>query len=146
MTTDRMSAGVLALFALFVIFESRQLPLGTFRHPGPGYVPVLLASLLLLFAVLILLTASRSPKLSSLHWSEWRHGLAIFASCVFCVFAIERLGYRLTMVLMLAFLVKLIEKRGWILSLIFSCSLSWGSYFLFYTLLRVPLPQGPLGF
>jgi len=72
--------------------------------------------------------------------------LAIFASCVFCVFAMERLGYRLTMVLMLAFLVKLIEKRSWILSLIFSFSLSWGSYFLFYTLLRVPLPQGPLGF
>jgi hypothetical protein len=62
------------------------------------------------------------------------------------VFAIERLGYRLTMLLMLAFLVKLVEKRGWILSLIFSFSLSWGSYFLFYTLLRVPLPQGPLGF
>ena len=146
MTTDRLSAGVLALFALFVMWESRHLPLGTFRHPGPAYVPVLLASLLLLFALLILFTTGGSPKLSSLHWSEWRHALAIFASCVVCVFAIERLGYRLTMVLMLAFLVKLIEKRSWILLLIFSFSLSSGSYFLFYTLLRVPLPQGPLGF
>ncbi|HEX5605664.1 MAG TPA: tripartite tricarboxylate transporter TctB family protein [Candidatus Binatia bacterium] len=146
MTTDRLSAGVLALFALFVMWESRQLPLGTFRHPGPAYVPVLLASLLLLFAIFILFTASRAPKLSSLQWTEWRHALAIFACSVFSVFAIERLGYRLTMLLMLAFLVKLVEKRGWIVSLIFSFSLSWGSYFLFYTLLRVPLPQGPLGF
>ena len=146
MTTDRLSAGVLALFALFVMWESRQLPLGTFRHPGPAYVPVLLASLLLLFAILISFTASRAPKLSSLQWNEWRHALAIFACSVFSVFAIERLVYRLTMLLMLAFLVKLVEKRGWILSLIFSFSLSWGSYFLFYTLLRVPLPQGPLGF
>jgi hypothetical protein len=146
MTTDRLSAGVLALFALFVIFESRQLPLGTFRHPGPAYVPVLLASLLLLFAVLILLTASRAPKLSSLHWTEWRHALAIFAACIFSVFAIERLGYRLSMFLMLGFLVKFVEKRSWISTLIFAFSLSFGSYFLFYTLLRVPLPQGPLGF
>jgi hypothetical protein len=146
MTTDRLSAGVLALFALFVIFESRQLPLGTFRHPGPAYVPVLLASLLLLFAVLILLTAGRAPKLSSLRWTEWRHALAIFAACIFSVFAIERLGYRLSMFLMLGFLVKFVEKRSWISTLIFAFSLSFGSYFLFYTLLRVPLPQGPLGF
>lgn len=146
MTTDRVSAGVLALFALIVMRESRQLPLGTFRHPGPAYVPVLLAALLLFFAVLILFTAARAPKLSSLRWAEWRHALAIFAGCVFSVFAIERLGFRLAMLLMLGFLVKFVEKRGWILSLIFSFGLSFGSYFLFYTLLRVPLPGGPLGF
>jgi hypothetical protein len=146
MTTDRLSAGVLALFALFVMWESRQLPLGTFRHPGPAYVPVLLASLLLIFAVLILLTAGQAPKLSSLRWTEWRHALAIFVACVFSVFAIERLGYRLSMFLMLGFLVKFVEKRSWISTLIFAFSLSFGSYFLFYTLLRVPLPQGPLGF
>ena len=146
MTTDRISAGVLTLFALIVMQESRQLPLGTFRHPGPAYVPVLLAALLLLFAVLILFTATRAPKLSSLRWTEWRHALAIFAGCVFSVFAIERLGFRLAMLLMLGFLVKFVEKRGWVLSLIFSFGLSFGSYFLFYTLLRVPLPQGPFGF
>jgi len=146
MTTDRLSACVLALFALFVMWESRQLPLGTFRHPGPAYVPVLLASLLLVFAVLILLTAGQAPKLSSLRWTEWRHALAIFVACVFSVFAIERLGYRLSMFLMLGFLVKFVEKRSWISTLIFAFSLSFGSYFLFYTLLRVPLPQGPLGF
>ncbi len=146
MTTDRLSAGVLALFALFVIFESRQLPLGTFRHPGPAYVPVLLASLLLFFAVLILLTASQSPELSSLRWTEWRHALAIFAACIFSIFAIERLGYRLCMFLMLGFLVKFVERRNWASTLIFAFGLSSGSYFLIYTLLRVPLPQGPLGF
>jgi len=146
MTTDRLSASVLGLFALLVIWESRQLPLGTFRHPGPAYVPVLLASLLLVFAVLILLTAGQAPKLSSLRWTEWRHALAIFVACVFSVFAIERLGYRLSMFLMLGFLVKFVERRSWISTLIFAFSLSFGSYFLFYTLLRVPLPQGPLGF
>lgn len=146
MTTDRVSAGLLALFALFVILESRYLPLGTFRHPGPAYVPVLLASLLLIFTVLLIFTAGRAPKVSSLRWTEWRHALAIFAACVFAVFAIERLGYRLTMFLVLAFLLKLVEKRGWTLSIAFSLSLSFGSYFLFYTLLRVPLPQGALGF
>ena len=146
MTTDRASASVLVLFALLVIWESRLLPLGSFRHPGPAYVPVLLASLLLIFGVLLILTAGRAPSLSSLRWTEWRHALAILAACVFAGFAIERMGYRLTMLLVLGFLVKFVERRGWVLSLTFAFSLAFGSFFLFYTLLRVPLPQGPLGF
>ena len=146
MTTDRVSASVLTLFALLVIWESRLLPLGSFRHPGPAYVPVLLASLLLIFGILLILTAGRAPSLSSLRWTEWRHALAILTACVFAVFAIERMGYRLTMLLVLGFLVKFVERRGWVLSLTFAFSLAFGSFFLFYTLLRVPLPQGPWGF
>jgi hypothetical protein len=72
--------------------------------------------------------------------------LAILAASVFAIFAIERLGYRLTVLLMLGFLVKVVEKRGWLVSLAFALSFSFGSYFLFYTILRVPLPEGPLGF
>jgi hypothetical protein len=146
MTTDRISAGVLALFALFVIWESGQLPLGTFRQPGPGYVPVLLASLLLLLGILIVISGGRAPKLASIDWTEWRQALAILAACVFAGIGIDRLGYRLTLLVMLVCLLKLVEKRGWVMSLTFACSLSFGSYFLFYTILRVPLPQGPLGF
>jgi Tripartite tricarboxylate transporter TctB family len=146
MTTDRVSAGVLALFALFVMWESRQLPLGTFHQPGPGYVPVVLASLLLIFGLCIAVTARNAPPLSSISWTEWRHALAILAACSFAVFAIERFGYRLTVLLILVFLVKFMENRGWIVSLVFAFSLAFGSFFLFYTILRVPLPQGPLGF
>jgi hypothetical protein len=65
---------------------------------------------------------------------------------VFAVFATERLGYRLTVLLMLGFLSKVVERRGWVQSLVFAFGLSFGSFFLFYTLLRVPLPEGPLGF
>ena len=146
MTSDRLLGIVLCGFGLLVIWESRSLPLGTFRQPGPAYVPVILASLLLIFGLCIALTSRKAPSLSSVSWTEWRHALAIMAACVFAVFAIERLGYRLTMLLILAFLVKFVEKRGWVLSLAFALSLSFGSFFLFYTILRVPLPQGPLGF
>jgi hypothetical protein len=68
------------------------------------------------------------------------------AASLFSVFAIERLGYRLTVLLVVGFLVKLVEQRGWILSLSFAGALSFGSFFLFYTVLRVPLPHGPFGF
>jgi hypothetical protein len=146
MTTDRVSGTVLVLFALLVIWESRHLPLGTFRQPGPAYVPVVLAILLLIFGVFLVLTAGRAPLFSSITWTEWRHAVAILGASIFAIFAIERLGYRLTVLLVLVFLVKLVEKRGWLVSLAFALSFSFGSYFLFYTILRVPLPEGPLGF
>jgi Tripartite tricarboxylate transporter TctB family len=146
MTTDRASAIALIIFALLVIWESRQLPLGTLRQPGPAFIPILLALLLLMFAVFLVLTSSRAPSLSSITWTEWRHALAILAASLFSVFTIERLGYRLTVLLVLGFLVKLLEQRSWIVSLSFAFTLSFGSFFLFYTVLRVPLPQGPFGF
>lgn len=146
MTTDRVSGTVLVLFALLVIWESRHLPLGTFRQPGPAYFPVILAILLVILGAFLVLTAGRAPLFSSIAWTEWRHAVAILGASIFAIFAIERLGYRLTVLLVLMFLVKVVEKRGWLLSLAFAFSFSFGSYFLFYTILRVPLPEGPLGF
>src|SRR5947207_36349 len=145
MTTDRLSGTVLALFAVVVIWESRVLPLGTFRQPGPAFVPILLALLLLTFGIFVVITGGRAPLLS-VPWTEWRHAVAILTASVFSVFAIERLGYRLTVLIVLGFLVKVVEKQGWVLSLAFALSLSLGSFFLFYTILRVPLPEGPLAF
>ncbi len=146
MTTDRISGTTLVCFSLLVIWESRHLPFGTFRQPGPAYIPVILAALLLLLGLSLIFISSRAPLLSSLRWTEWRDVLAILAASTFSVFAIERLGYRLTVLLVLGFLVKVVEKRGWMLSLVFAFTLAFGSFFLFYTVLRVPLPEGPLGF
>jgi hypothetical protein len=39
-----------------------------------------------------------------------------------------------------------VERRGWVETLVFAFGLAFGSFYLFYTLLRVPLPEGPLGF
>lgn len=145
LTTDRIAGAALALFALAVIWESRKLPLGTFRVPGPAYMPVLLALLLLIFGVLIALTGGRAEKLAAIRWTEWRHAVAILCICIFSTLALERLGYRLTILLVLFFLVKVVEKKGWLLTAIFALALSFGSFYLFYTLLRVPLPLGPWG-
>lgn len=146
MTTDRVSGTALVIFSLLVIWESRVLPLGTFRQPGPAYIPILLASLLLIFGVCLVTAGGRARTLSSIRWVEWRHALAIFAACIFATLGIERLGYRLTVVLVLGFLLKVVERRGWRATTGLALGLAFGSFYLFHTLLRVPLPPGPLGF
>jgi putative tricarboxylic transport membrane protein len=146
MTTDRVSAIALVLFAILVMVESRSLPLGSFRQPGPAYIPVLFASLLFLFGVLLAFTSSRARAFSAVTWGEWRHAAAVLAASLFSAFAIERLGYRLTILLVIGFLLTATERRGWMTSLLVALGLSFGSFYLFDTVLRVPLPEGPLGF
>ena len=145
LTKDRIAGAALALFALAVIWESRTLPLGTFRVPGPAFMPVLLATLLLIFGVLLAATGGRAERFRSLRWEELPHAAAILAVCAFSALALERLGYRLTVLLVLAFLVKVVEKRSWLVAAVFALAVSFGSFYLFYTLLRVPLPLGPWG-
>lgn len=147
--TDRIAGGALGLLGLFVLWESlasaRRLPLGTLRNPGPAYVPVLLALTLLIFGALIAVAGARSPRLRETDWSEWRSAIAIFAVCAFAALMLERLGYRITVTALLLVLVGVVERRGLVFTVAFSLALAAGTYFVFDTLLRVPLPRGPFG-
>ena len=66
LTTDRVAGGALALLALFVVWESRRLPFGSLRTPGPAFVPVALAAVLLLFGLLLVVFSGKAPALSTL--------------------------------------------------------------------------------
>ena len=58
----------------------------------------------------------------------------------------ERLGYRLTVLLLLAFILGVVERKRPTLVAAMALGLSLGTFFLFGSLLKVPLPRGPLGF
>jgi putative tricarboxylic transport membrane protein len=145
MTTNRISGATLSLFSVWVIWESRKLPLGTFHNPGPAFMPVLLASLLLVFGILITVTGGSAERFHTLQWKELPHAAVIVVACICSALALERLGYRITIFLILFVLVKFVEKRAWLGATLFALALSFGSFYLFYTLLRVPLPLGPWG-
>ena len=70
LTTDRVAGGALVLLALVVFWESRRLPLGSLRNPGPAYMPVALAAVLLCFGALLVVLAGKAPKLSTVSWTE----------------------------------------------------------------------------
>ena len=145
MTVDRIAGVALVLFGLLTMWESRAFPLGSLHRPGPAYMPVLLAVLLVLFGVAVAAMGGRARRPAEVGWPEWRHAVAIFAACAFAAGGLERLGYRITMALVVAFLLMVVERKGWALSLALTLVMAWGSFFVFDTLLRVPLPRGPFG-
>ncbi len=143
---DRVAGVGLILFALYVLWEDRLLPMGTYHKPGPGYMPMVLSVILLAMALLVILTGGSSPPLRSISWSEWRHAIAILGSCSFAALALERLGYRLTVALLVAFLLWVIERKGLAVTVLMAAGLALSTYYVFGTLLLVPLPLGPWGF
>jgi len=147
MSIGRVSGVGLAVLALLVLEETwrQRLPLGSVASPGPAYFPGVLALLLLAAGVAVAALAG-GPRVSTLEWPEWRHGVAIFAACAFCALALERLGYRLTIFVALVFLVGVVERKSPVATLAFAVALALGTFWLFDTLLRVPLPRGALGF
>lgn len=146
MTIDRVSGSALVLLGLFIMWERRVLPLGTHGQPGPGYLPLLLAVLLVILGGLLALRGGGSAPLRTVVWSEAPHALAILACTVFATALLERLGYRVTMVIVLGFLFGVMERlRLWQVAAL-TLGLSLGTFWLFDSFLRVPLPRGGWGF
>jgi putative tricarboxylic transport membrane protein len=145
LTIDRAAGGALAVIGLVTLWQSRQYPLGSLYRPGPAYMPVVLALLLIIFGLLLAGLGARSQRLGTVSWHEWRHAVAIFAACAFAAWGLERIGYRITMALVLLFLLGALERRGIAATLLVTAAVAGGSFFLFDTLLRVPLPRGPFG-
>jgi hypothetical protein len=145
MTTDRIAGATLVLFGIVTIWQSRAFPLGSLHRPGPAYMPVVLAILLIAFGVAVYVMGLRARGVAEVGWHEWHHAVAIFGACAFAAWGLERLGYRITMAVVLAFLILVLERKGWVLGFAVTIVMAWGSFYLFDTLLRVPLPRGPFG-
>lgn len=145
LSRDRVAGIVLVLVAVAIAWESRVLPLGTLYRPGAAYMPLATAIVLGLLGALV---ASRGggPALGALAWPEARHAALLLAACAFAAWALERLGYRLTTALMALFFLAVLERRHPLAALAAALGLSFGSFYLFSNLLRVPLPLGPWNF
>ena len=145
LTTDRIGGSALVLFAVGVLWESRKLPLGSLHNPGPAYLPVILAVALVVFGAILVLRGADSERLAEVGWAEWRHAVAILAVCAFVALALDRFGYRITVTVALAFLLGVVERRRLLFTTVFALGMAFGTFYLFDTLLRTPLPRGPFG-
>ena len=145
MTVDRVAGVALVLVGVVTVWESRVFPLGSLQRPGPAYAPVVVAALLILVGVAVFAMGARARHLAEVGWGEWRHAVAIFGACAFAAWGLERLGYRLTMAVVVLFLLMIVERKGWALGIALTVVMAWGSFFVFDTMLRVPLPRGLFG-
>lgn len=142
---DHVSGLFLLALALFVGWHNREYPLGTLSEPGPGYLPLGLAIFIGITGLLVALSARKSALFSDTRWPELKRAILIVVACGFGAYALEHLGYRLTIFALLVFFLGVVERKSpWAVAAV-ALGFPLFSYFIFATWLRVPLPMGPGG-
>ena len=144
LTRDRLAGVILFLLGLAAAWEARKLPLGSLADPGPGYWPLLIAVVLTVSGLLVMLPGS-GTGLRAMAWPEAARALLILAGAAGSALLLERVGYRLTVFGVVVFFLGVVERKPPAATAAVSLGLSLGSFYLFSTLLKVPLPPGPWG-
>jgi putative tricarboxylic transport membrane protein len=142
---DQVSGAALAIAGALIALQSWRYPMGSLAEPGPGYLPFSLGLALAGCGVLVAIAGGRSPAFRWRQFDDGLKGLAILAGLGFAALALERLGYRITIAVLLLYYLGVLERRPWLRTLVLTAIVSLGSYYVFARLLRVPLPIGVFG-
>jgi hypothetical protein len=136
-------------FALFAIVQSLALPLSQRGGiPGPGMAPLLLA--VALFGLAAILVGSRlvgaAESFGEIEWptrSELTRVVAVVVALAVSIALLKPLGYIVSSLLLVAFLVLAIERLPLVKAIILIVGLPVLFYVIFGVLLRVRLPALP---
>lgn len=143
---DQLSGLMLVALAVFVGWQNRAYPMGSLQEPGPAYTPLLIAVFLGVMGLLIALRGASSMPVRETTWPEAKRAAFILGACAVATWALEPIGYRLTILGLLIFFLGVLERRKPLPVLAVAGGFSLLSYYLIGTLLRVPLPIGQWGF
>jgi putative tricarboxylic transport membrane protein len=148
---DQMSSGIWLLFAIYICVESIRLPLGSFRDPGPGFLPLLVGILLGALSLISFFQArtGKSPE-SSEPWyprKRWKNLIWVLGALLAYAGILDALGFLVSTFLLLIFLFRSsLEPRSWPWAIGGSLIASVSCYVVFELWLRTQLPKGFLGF
>jgi hypothetical protein len=143
---DHVSGLAFIAFGAAVIALSGDLPIGSLSFPASGFLPTLIAALLILLGASIMLRAGESEPLATLAWGDLKHAVPVMVITGAAIAAYTWLGFILTFVLMMLAILVLVERRNIVHALLYSAFTTGLTYVTFIYLLKAPLPTSPLGF
>ena len=132
----------LAVAFVFFAFESFALSLSDTLGPGPGFFPFWLGLIGagLVFFLFIQLARGRVAFEAPLLQFELRPVALVLGGLAVATALLEAAGFRLTMIVLLPYLLVVLGARNWLAIGLFSAAGSFGVYHLFSGALKVPLP------
>jgi hypothetical protein len=134
--------------AVFVILSARQMGLGEPRAPGPGFFPLIVGLVLLLFSAFIAMEARwQRKKIFDFNvWPSFRG--SVFASVgvlfAYSIFLLPFLGFLIGGFIILTYLFAIPGERKWWFSILFSAIVVSLCYYFFGILLEAQFPKGIL--
>jgi putative tricarboxylic transport membrane protein len=153
MKKAEMIAGmVLLLLSGLVIWSASQMPPSATFGPGAGFLPFWLGIVLAILATILIATAwHRKPtREDGEPVFPGRHALftivLVLVGLGVYIELIEVLGYILDTFLFVVYLVKVVERQKWPLSLAVAVCTAGGLFLIFQVLLQITLPSNMFGF
>lgn len=146
--TDQLSGSVWFVFSLFSCYLSYKLGLGSLYQPGPGFVffwtAIVVAVLSLIVVVKSFTEEPTEEKKVHFTASGVRKTVFVLLALFLYGLLLEWAGFIVMTLLLLIFLLRAIEKKTWLFTLLMSLTTTALSYLLFETALQSQLPKGLL--
>jgi putative tricarboxylic transport membrane protein len=124
--------------------------LGPINSPGAGFYPTVIGGIFSILSAVLLITTileKNRREEKPCFWKEktsWVKVSLVLLSLTFYMSFLEFLGYIVTTVLFILFLLKVVGKKSWVISTLMAVLVSLASYALFKMALGVALPKGLL--
>jgi hypothetical protein len=144
--SDRVAGLFFIALGILVFALSGDLPFGTISSPGAGMMPKLMAGLMIAFAIAIIASGGASQRLAEIDWSDRWHALLVVLITAAGIYAYQRLGFLVTMSLLVFTLLVVVERRNVLIAAAYSIGLTLFAYWLFGKALKAPLERGLLWF
>ena len=144
--SDHVAGAAFVVFGIVVFALSGDLPFGRLSTPGAGMLPKLLIVLMIAFGIALMARATTSPPFAAIDWSDRGHALLVLIITAVAIALYQRLGFLVTMSLLVFALLAVVERRNLLLAAAYSVGLTLFAYWLFGKALKAPLEQGILGF
>lgn len=141
---DQIAGGAFIALGLLVFILGWNLPFGRITAPGAGMLPKLLAGLMIVFGAIIAASATFAERLRDIPWSDFNHAGLVIVIAATATFLYSRLGFLLTMPLLVFSLLAVVERRNLVMAGVFAVSLTLFAYWLFAIVLKAPLEGGSL--
>jgi len=143
---NRISGIVVFFLGAAILWQAMALRIGTFRSPGPGFFPCLIAVILIALSFFLIIPSPKEKKKSSpLSLRSLGRVVIIYGSLLAYFFTLEFLGFVIAGFLLMIFLFVVIDRQKITVATVTAFIFMTLAYVLFNVILKGQLPQGLLG-
>lgn len=140
---DRWTGFILLVIGLAGAWSSARLKMGSFKHPGVGFLPFGLSLILIILSLFLIISRWRKESHSTSFWPHrsWLRPLLGVLILGLYALVIEKFGFLLATFLFLIIWMGVIERIHWLKMVSISIGVTIMLYLIFGLFLQVPIPM-----